>query len=454
MGDQPNKKRRADVDLDQDNWQNEDNEASGKVADEPFVPADEATLAQRKKVKVVRDPATGAAVQKTANPFAGVSIISGSADAAKRAPPAGNQEPTEDGTPAKADDAAGKAVKDDEAKVAGQSAEKDAEAGQPGTAMGPAAGGAGAGAAADKPDTPAGGFGALAAGSSVSGFKFGGSSFGSTFSSAASGSLFSGFGAMNGTSIFGGKPGGAVASSTSDAAPADFTFTKPFGGAFGGTHSSGESAQPGQQSPGAGNGTVPLFGSAAAPGAKEAPDANVLGNQRPATGEEEESTIFTTDAVLFMFDAPAKQWKERGKGVLRMNLMPDGKCRLVMRQKGILRVLLNAALYPEMTLKLMEGGKGVSFLCLNAAKDAPHEADAPEEMDKAEASEKQGDADGESGVAEGTGVRAPEARVEAPKAAEMVMHALRIRPADALSTFIRLVEERKHTGASKQAGAN
>ena len=40
-----------------------------------------------------------------------------------------------------------------------------------------------------------------------------------------------------------------------------------------------------------------------------------------------------------------------------MNEAPDGRARLVMRQKGNLRLLLNAALWPQMQFTLMDGGQ-------------------------------------------------------------------------------------------------
>jgi Ran-binding protein 3 len=40
-----------------------------------------------------------------------------------------------------------------------------------------------------------------------------------------------------------------------------------------------------------------------------------------------------------------------------------------MRAAGHLRLLLNAALYPGMLISTMDGGKGVSFACVNAAEE-------------------------------------------------------------------------------------
>lgn len=83
------------------------------------------------------------------------------------------------------------------------------------------------------------------------------------------------------------------------------------------------------------------------------------------TGEENEKPVFTADAVLFEFIDGG--WKERGKGDLKVNVSESGadKARLVMRAKGIRKVILNASLYPDMKLANMEK-KGVTFACMNS----------------------------------------------------------------------------------------
>lgn len=45
----------------------------------------------------------------------------------------------------------------------------------------------------------------------------------------------------------------------------------------------------------------------------------------------------------------------------------DGKARLIMRQKGSGRLILNAALWAGMTVGIMEGGRGITFSVANAA---------------------------------------------------------------------------------------
>ncbi|VVA37746.1 PREDICTED: E3 SUMO-ligase RanBP2 [Prunus dulcis] len=83
------------------------------------------------------------------------------------------------------------------------------------------------------------------------------------------------------------------------------------------------------------------------------------------TGEENEKAVFNADAALFEFIDGG--WKERGKGDLKVNVSESGteKARLVMRLKGIRKVILNASLYPDMKLTNMEK-KGVTFACMNS----------------------------------------------------------------------------------------
>jgi hypothetical protein len=55
-------------------------------------------------------------------------------------------------------------------------------------------------------------------------------------------------------------------------------------------------------------------------------------------------------------------------GELRVNVLPDRRSRVTMRQAGNLRLLLNAWLMPETVLKCQEGASQVSFSCINAAQ--------------------------------------------------------------------------------------
>lgn len=63
------------------------------------------------------------------------------------------------------------------------------------------------------------------------------------------------------------------------------------------------------------------------------------------TGEEDETSIYNTNAKLFELDFSniAEGWKERGLGPLHLNQSKQDKkqVRLVMRSNGLLRVILN-----------------------------------------------------------------------------------------------------------------
>jgi len=71
------------------------------------------------------------------------------------------------------------------------------------------------------------------------------------------------------------------------------------------------------------------------------------------TGEEEESNVVQTNVRLYLFNGDNKSWKERGRGLIRLNDTPSStpghlKSRLVMRTTGTLLVVLNTKLWAEM----------------------------------------------------------------------------------------------------------
>ena len=87
------------------------------------------------------------------------------------------------------------------------------------------------------------------------------------------------------------------------------------------------------------------------------------------TGEEDETCTFRTEGALFEYvvdKEKGSRWMERGRGDVRLNQGQNGY-RLVMRAKGNFRLMLNASLFKGQKFQLMEGGKGVSFTCVNAA---------------------------------------------------------------------------------------
>lgn len=88
------------------------------------------------------------------------------------------------------------------------------------------------------------------------------------------------------------------------------------------------------------------------------------------TGEEAEETVFANTAILYQnIDG---NWKTMGRGELKLNVDEAKQGRLLLRQDGTLKLLLNARLYPEMTLVAM-GEDAVSFSCANAVGNLPSE---------------------------------------------------------------------------------
>ncbi|KAJ8732201.1 hypothetical protein PYW08_014931 [Mythimna loreyi] len=67
------------------------------------------------------------------------------------------------------------------------------------------------------------------------------------------------------------------------------------------------------------------------------------------TGEEGEINVLQISCRLFAWEAGS--WRERGRGVLRLNDAPAGAARLVARVAGSLRVVLNTKLWPDMVVE-------------------------------------------------------------------------------------------------------
>ncbi|RXM29095.1 Ran-binding protein 3 [Acipenser ruthenus] len=73
------------------------------------------------------------------------------------------------------------------------------------------------------------------------------------------------------------------------------------------------------------------------------------------TGEEEESRVMQITCKLFVFEKSTGSWLERGRGVLRLNDMATEESgnlqsRLVMRNQGNLKVILNSKLWAQMNV--------------------------------------------------------------------------------------------------------
>jgi Ran-binding protein 3 len=108
--------------------------------------------------------------------------------------------------------------------------------------------------------------------------------------------------------------------------------------------------------------------------------------QEAVTGEEEETTEFNNRAKLYFFGLHegVKQWRERGSGVLRLNVKkssddaPDAppQARLIMRADGSHRVVLNTIVKKELKFGDPKGGppQGGSLLFMGTIPGAEESA--------------------------------------------------------------------------------
>ncbi|XP_013134461.1 PREDICTED: ran-binding protein 3 [Papilio polytes] len=85
------------------------------------------------------------------------------------------------------------------------------------------------------------------------------------------------------------------------------------------------------------------------------------------TGEEDEINVLQITCRLFAWESGS--WRERGRGVLRLNDAPQGSggggSRLVVRVAGSLRVVLNTKLWPDMVLE-RAGAKSLRITAFDA----------------------------------------------------------------------------------------
>ncbi|CAG8803883.1 2855_t:CDS:2, partial [Racocetra persica] len=97
----------------------------------------------------------------------------------------------------------------------------------------------------------------------------------------------------------------------------------------------------------------------------------LLQEQEVFTGEEEEITRHTVRAKLYCMDRE-RQWKERGVGMLKLNYPKDCEKspRLIMRADGVLRVILNIALFHGMSVERSQE-KFVRIVAFEGTSTAP-----------------------------------------------------------------------------------
>jgi len=191
---------------------------------------------------------------------------------------------------------------------------------------------------------------------------------------AASTGGFGGFGSLasanGGASGFGGFGGLAFGSSAPANAPAPAPATAPE------TQKADEDAAP-EPSTAAAATTTATTTTAAAPGPVSVFGAQpVAKRDEPAeaqqTGEEGEETVASFAASLFEFvdENGKKEWRTRGSGDIKLNKDKETgqKGRLIMRQRGVGRLLLNANV-KNMSVSVMADGNGISFSCVNFSVD-------------------------------------------------------------------------------------
>lgn len=74
------------------------------------------------------------------------------------------------------------------------------------------------------------------------------------------------------------------------------------------------------------------------------------------TGEEAEHNVLKINCKLFLFNKMTQSWTERGRGTLRLNDTASSDCgtlqsRLIMRNQGSLRLILNSKLWAQMKIQ-------------------------------------------------------------------------------------------------------
>ncbi|XP_029797370.1 ran-binding protein 3-like isoform X1 [Suricata suricatta] len=98
-----------------------------------------------------------------------------------------------------------------------------------------------------------------------------------------------------------------------------------------------------------------LIESAAAVSSKPSPKC-LLEKIDVVTGEEAEHNVLKINCKLFIFNKTTQSWIERGRGALRLNDTASSDCgtfqsRLIMRNQGSLRLILNSKLWAQMEIQ-------------------------------------------------------------------------------------------------------
>lgn len=70
------------------------------------------------------------------------------------------------------------------------------------------------------------------------------------------------------------------------------------------------------------------------------------------TGEEDDEVLYTQRCALYRFDGAAGEWKERGKGDVKLLQNKENhKVRILMRQEKTLKICMNHLVHPDLPYK-------------------------------------------------------------------------------------------------------
>ncbi|XP_064259610.1 ran-binding protein 3-like isoform X10 [Passer domesticus] len=102
-------------------------------------------------------------------------------------------------------------------------------------------------------------------------------------------------------------------------------------------------------------------------------DKILLDKVEVITGEEAEQNVLQINCKLFVFNKLSLSWTERGRGSLRLNDTSSNKhgmlqSRLIMRNQGSLRLILNTQLWEQMVIKRANR----KSLCFTATDQEDH----------------------------------------------------------------------------------
>lgn len=94
-----------------------------------------------------------------------------------------------------------------------------------------------------------------------------------------------------------------------------------------------------------------------------------------ATGEESEEVFYKQRAALYRFDGAANEWKERGRGDVKLLQHNETKkIRVLLRQEKTLKCCMNHIVHPDIDLVANAGSdRSWTWHILDYASDEPEE---------------------------------------------------------------------------------